>query len=576
MNGIKLKIAVTTAILTLAAVGSMQCTAIAQLEIVAISGNPSPDGNGTFLSFGTPVLARGGLAFTATLTGTTLGQNDNRGIYRYRPGEPLTRIARKGQAPVDGNGTFFDFNVPAIAVGGVTFVASLAGTSGGLNDNLGYFRGNGGAVTPIVRKGQPTPDGNGVFLSIPSLASNGKLQDAFDAQFTQQGQPQRRGVFTAFDGTLTEIARSGQTAPGGGIFTDFGGPSLSPFGEAAFRAFTTTTPGIFRGGEFSALAQIARGGQPAPDGNGVFGDFGVLASSAVRVAFYASLTGTSGGGSDDSGIFLGDGVGPLGQIVREGQSAPVDGVFSDFGALAVDFGAGVAFQAFLRETSGGITDNEGLFIGFRGGPITQIVRKGQPAPDGNGTFFAFTPQQMALDYDGRENLAFWAQVNGTSGGLFDNEGIFLAKASGEILQIARKGDPLDNGFISALEFAGSVGASGDARSGLFSSGRALAFRATLDNGRQAILRFTVPLDSIAGDFNEDGVVDAADFVVLRKDSDALPADAYDVWRANFGQSQRGAGAGAVAHSASGPAVPEPASILLWLCASGLLYPWRLP
>lgn len=60
-----------------------------------------------------------------------------------------------------------------------------------------------------------------------------------------------------------------------------------------------------------------------------------------------------------------------------------------------------------------------------------------------------------------------------------------------------------------------------------------------------------------GDFNHDGVVDAADYVVWREGlgTSYTPAD-YDIWRANFGQtSAGGAGVSGVA------AVPEPAT---WL------------
>src|SRR5690606_29383320 len=71
-----------------------------------------------------------------------------------------------------------------------------------------------------------------------------------------------------------------------------------------------------------------------------------------------------------------------------------------------------------------------------------------------------------------------------------------------------------------------------------------------------------------GDFNDDGSVDAADYVVWRKNAgttNTLPNDGgipgaigtahYDLWRANFGQS-----GGSEAGSAG--VVPEPASWLL--------------
>jgi hypothetical protein len=70
-----------------------------------------------------------------------------------------------------------------------------------------------------------------------------------------------------------------------------------------------------------------------------------------------------------------------------------------------------------------------------------------------------------------------------------------------------------------------------------------------------------------GDFNEDGAVDAADYVVWRK-TDASQAG-YDLWRANFGRT---AGSGSADHPAGGApspslaAVPEPSGVLLFVAA----------
>jgi hypothetical protein len=84
----------------------------------------------------------------------------------------------------------------------------------------------------------------------------------------------------------------------------------------------------------------------------------------------------------------------------------------------------------------------------------------------------------------------------------------------------------------------------------------------------------VTADGISGDYNNNGVVDAADYVAWRNagPTDTLPNDStpgtvnqadYDVWRANFGLTG-GSGAAQLSNTAS--AVPEPATVSMLLMA----------
>jgi hypothetical protein len=78
-------------------------------------------------------------------------------------------------------------------------------------------------------------------------------------------------------------------------------------------------------------------------------------------------------------------------------------------------------------------------------------------------------------------------------------------------------------------------------------------------------RFALP-----GDFNTDGTVDAADYVVWRNGRGTLYTEGhYNIWRANFGMSA--AGTTAVTAGTISPAVPEPSTLFLILCgALGIL------
>jgi fibronectin-binding autotransporter adhesin len=78
--------------------------------------------------------------------------------------------------------------------------------------------------------------------------------------------------------------------------------------------------------------------------------------------------------------------------------------------------------------------------------------------------------------------------------------------------------------------------------------------------------------ALAGDYNNDGKVDAADYVVWRKDPASHGGDpnGYNTWRQNFGNSS-GSGSGAI--NARG-AVPEPATVVLILLANAQFLTWK--
>jgi hypothetical protein len=96
--------------------------------------------------------------------------------------------------------------------------------------------------------------------------------------------------------------------------------------------------------------------------------------------------------------------------------------------------------------------------------------------------------------------------------------------------------------------------------------------------------FTAPPAILAGDYNNDHRVDAADYTVWRNQFGAQVAlpneietlgivttEDYDVWRAHFGESSDGGAA--IAPSAGTEVVPEPATLMLVVmaaCAFGLV------
>jgi hypothetical protein len=76
-----------------------------------------------------------------------------------------------------------------------------------------------------------------------------------------------------------------------------------------------------------------------------------------------------------------------------------------------------------------------------------------------------------------------------------------------------------------------------------------------------------PIAILPGDFNHDGTVDAADYIVWRKgfETGTYMQTDYDLWRAHFG---RGAGS-----NSSIAAIPEPMSAALALLALACCSLW---
>jgi hypothetical protein len=90
---------------------------------------------------------------------------------------------------------------------------------------------------------------------------------------------------------------------------------------------------------------------------------------------------------------------------------------------------------------------------------------------------------------------------------------------------------------------------------------------------QSVVLTVVP--ALPGDFNVDGIVDAADYVVFRKGTlpPSAPTD-YDTWRQHFAESTPGEAASAAGLDTPTPAVPEPTTVLVAALLSACLGPSR--
>jgi hypothetical protein len=150
--------------------------------------------------------------------------------------------------------------------------------------------------------------------------------------------------------------------------------------------------------------------------------------------------------------------------------------------------------------------------------------------------------------------------------------VLLAQVSGSPPAIV--GTPVSSGSLTRdrfvdLHFFDIVGAQPGDQFAIFA-------KASSDgDGAISGITFDVsPPKVLPGDYNQNGVVDAADYVVWRKNqgtTNVLPNDLiggtigqaqYDQWRSRFGQSA-GSGSGASAHAN----VPEPSVLVLLIFAA---------
>jgi hypothetical protein len=146
-----------------------------------------------------------------------------------------------------------------------------------------------------------------------------------------------------------------------------------------------------------------------------------------------------------------------------------------------------------------------------------------------------------------------------------------AETSGELILLPRTGA---EGY--ALEFNGTYSTSSIALiqrgdNPYPDQGRAWEFQSGSEQGPFVDGKFDFPMVLTAvpppfldGDFNQDGTVDAADYVMWRKTNES-DMDAYGDWVRNFGMSNGGGG------GVEAGGVPEPAALLLIAPVAALGY-----
>jgi hypothetical protein len=257
------------------------------------------------------------------------------------------------------------------------------------------------------------------------------------------------------------------------------------------------------------------------------------------------------------------------------------------GGLAWDVGGAIYNAGNLSLTR--VTVQHNITDGFPGSTCFRCggggrPSRGGPGRDGKGGGI-YSAGSLLLENSTLENN----QVRGGTGGLgFDGRGRGGHGRGGGLYVAAGTSATLLNSIVTGNAALGGFGVpDGAAFGGGIYIGEAIvnldectvshATNNTASTSHPNIYGpfQTIPnLNPIPGDFNHDGSVDAADYVVWRKNFSGDQA-MYDAWRASFGASL---GVGAASRAAQSPprlggptpTVPEPAALALAALALALL------
>jgi hypothetical protein len=182
----------------------------------------------------------------------------------------------------------------------------------------------------------------------------------------------------------------------------------------------------------------------------------------------------------------------------------------------------------------------------------------------------FLPPNVTGDWD-NTNMVLALEINNLTASLLPGVGYDLIDFPGAFTHggsVAIDVSAFEPGPVSELKLVGwtsEVGSSA-ATAISFTGGPAIPYEFRNDG-----LYVTVE-ETLVGDYNGNGIVDAADFTVWR-DVYNTPA-LYDAWRAHFGQTA-GHGSSFGATGSAGASVPEPAASVLPVgLAAAVVLTWR--
>lgn len=315
------------------------------------------------------------------------------------------------------------------------------------------------SFAPIAFLDDPAPGGGNFTFDFEPYGINSNGEVGFVADLTTGGE----GVFVSHQGVITQLARTGQAAPGGGTFGlgDLGRVALTDSGDVVFAFILDpfTLPvglnsGVYRfsRSDETPRAVLVPNVTPAPGGGtfaGTFFNTGI--NNRGDVVFSGLGTGSDlnpatppGSNGLASGLFQADKGGDIFNVVRPGDAAPGGGIFDAANngwineAGNISFGAHVAGEECIDVGSPFICGESVYLKDAASGVIKSIAHQGDPAP-GSGSY----REAFGAVVNNRDEIVFIGDLTPAPDALLI-AGVFLA-SKGSTIPVARPGDPMPGG-----------------------------------------------------------------------------------------------------------------------------------
>ena len=207
------------------------------IETIALTGEIAPGtGGSTYSRLDAPAInAAGDVVFRGHLD----GEITDFGFWTRQAGN-LALVARTGdESPDSGGRTFKLLSIkPNLNVSGEVIFWGTD-TLGGLDTRGVVWAGSAGAVTEIMRQGDPAPGATGRTFRGASFPRLNDLGDAAFRGLLETGSSTiDEGIWRESNGILEIVARKGDLAPqaGGATFDRFITPDFNTVGQVAFRS----------------------------------------------------------------------------------------------------------------------------------------------------------------------------------------------------------------------------------------------------------------------------------------------------------------------------------------------------